>query len=91
MNNIAIYGHVLLKQLYTKYLLNEEGTNLSAENNITLFQMNALVVIRVEVKKCEQTLLCMTCTTKDASLEVKGQQVVQQLQQLLLRGCHLDV
>ena len=40
---------------HTKYT-NEEGTNLSAENNFPLFQTNAVVVIRVKVKKCEQTL-----------------------------------
>ena len=33
------------------------GTNLSAENNLPMFQMNALVVIRAKMKKCEQILL----------------------------------
>ena len=32
-------------------------TNLRLENNLLTFRLNAPVVIRVEVKKCEQTLL----------------------------------
>ena len=31
--------------------------NLSSENNLLTFQLNAPVVIRAKVKKCEQTLL----------------------------------
>ena len=32
-------------------------TNLSLENNLPTFQLNAPVVIRAKVKKCEQTLV----------------------------------
>ena len=31
--------------------------NLSLENNLPMFRLNALVIIRVKVKTCEQTLL----------------------------------
>ena len=32
-------------------------TNLRSENNLPTFQLNAPVVIRAKVKRCEQTLL----------------------------------
>ena len=32
-------------------------TNLSSENKLPMFRLNAPVVIRAKVKKCEQTLL----------------------------------
>jgi len=32
-------------------------TNLRLKNNLLTFQLNAPVVIRAKVKKCEQTLL----------------------------------
>ena len=58
--------------------LNEEGTNLSAENNFPLFQMNALASRHQseseEVWTNTAIYIYMSCTTEDASLEVKGQQ-----------------
>ena len=32
-------------------------TNFSSENNLPMFRLNAAVIIRVKVKRCEQTLL----------------------------------
>ena len=40
-------------------------TNLSLENNLRTFRLNAAVVIRAKVKRCEQTLLFIACTTED--------------------------
>ena len=34
--------------------------NLSSENNLPTFRLNAPVVIRAKVKKCEQTLLLIS-------------------------------
>ena len=49
------------------------GTNLSSENNLLTFRINALVIIRVKVKKCEQTLLFIAkLYWGEMSLEVKS-------------------
>ena len=45
-------------------------TNLSSENNLPMLHLNAAVVIRVKVKKCEQTLLFTHALLRYTSLEV---------------------
>ena len=48
-------------------------TNLSSENNLPTFRLNAPVVIRAKVKRCEQTLLFIAMHYWGyTSLEVKG-------------------
>ena len=46
---LQYYIYIYIRRLYV--------TNLSLENNLPTFQLNALIVIRAKVKKCEQTLL----------------------------------
>ena len=40
------------------------GTNLSSENNLLTFRLNAPVVIRAKVKGCEQTFICYQVGTR---------------------------
>ena len=48
-------------------------TNLSSENNLQTFRLNAPVVIRVKVKRCKQTLLFIAMHYWGyTSLEVRG-------------------
>ena len=48
-------------------------TNFSSENNLLTFRLNAPVIIRVKVKRCEQTLLFIVVHYWGwTSLEVKG-------------------
>ena len=47
-------------------------TNFSSENNLLTFQLNATIVIRAKVKRCEQTLLFIAMHYLGyTSLEVK--------------------
>ena len=47
------------------------NTNLKTFGDVSL---NAPVIIRMEVKKCEQTPKFIAMLSKDTSLEVKGQE-----------------
>ena len=50
-------------------------TNLSSENNLPTFRLNAPVIIRAKVKKCEQTMLFIAMHYWGyTSLEVKGRE-----------------
>ena len=50
------------------------GTNMSSENNLPTFLLNAPVVIRVKVKRCEKMLLFIAMHYRGyTSLVVKGQ------------------
>ena len=62
--------------MYHTHHTNEEGTNLSAENNFPLFQMNAACSHHQSEseKVWTNTAMYVMYYTEDASLEVKVQQ-----------------
>ena len=45
-------------------------TNLSSENNLLTFRLNGPVIIRVKVKKCEQTLLFIPRVHNNKSVQL---------------------
>ena len=72
---MLVYFQWLLSWLlYTcKWRMRLSVTNFTLENNLPTFWLNAPVVIRAKVKKCEQTLLFIAMHYWGyTSLEVKG-------------------
>ena len=68
--DVCIHVHTHISHTWRERL---SVTNLSSENNLPMFRLNAPVVIRVKVKRCEQMLLFIAIQSKRRQVIFRAQ------------------